>query len=429
MKKSTVWTTAAVVCLLVGRSWGQTAEDSLKEEVQGVKDRLEGVAENLNTLNTDVSQLKWFKFSGYLQARYEYNDSSKNKNVLDDYSKNYNAENFYIRRGRLKVTMQPAPSSKFVFYLDASKNTVSLKEAYVELMKSHKRHTFTFTAGQFNYPFGYEIEYSSSKRDFPERSLAENKLFKGERDRGVNFMWTAPKYVRFNIGLVQGYGIDGDGKSAPAWYDPTDAKDVIARGKVSLGSLDFGLSGYWGKTSIPGTSAVAAKPGVSTWYDADGDQTIDPGEVTTTAPVAAVAAKQGFEKDKTRYGFDAQYYLDVLPLGGTGIRAETYFAKDYNKSVNADSLARETGWYLWLSQNLGKKFATAVRYDYWDPNKDKNDDATGTLSLAAHYYWDNNVRITAAYDMPHLLKGKSTFSAVDNDLKDNRFTLQFQFVI
>ncbi len=427
MKKMVV--VAAVVCLFGSRGSAQTAEDSLKEQVQAMSDRLDGAAENLNTLNTDVSQLKWFKISGYIQARYEYNDSSQYKTLLDDYSKNYNANNFYIRRGRLKVSMQPGQSSKFVFYLDGSKNTVSLKEAYVDLYKRVKQHSFTFTAGQFNYPFGYEIEYSSSKRDFPERSLAENKLFKGERDRGLNFMWVAPKYVRFNVGLVQGYGIEGDGKSAPSWYDPSKAKDVIARGKVSLGSLDFGLSGYWGKTSIPGTSAVAAKPGTSTWYDANGDFVMDSSEVTTTAPVAAVAAKSGFEKSKTRYGIDAQYYLDVLPVGGTGIRAEAYFAKDPNKSITTDSLARETGWYFWVSQNLGKKFAAAFRYDYWDPHKYANDDATGTLSVAAHYYWDNNVRITAAYDMPHLLKGKSTFSSSDKDLKDNRFTLQFQFVI
>lgn len=429
MKMRFVWATAALVCLLGAPGRGQTAQDSLKEDVQIDEDRLDGVAENLTTLNNDVSQLKWFKISGYFQARYEYNDSSKGTALYDDFSKNPNANNFYIRRGRLKVSMQPGQTSKFVFYLDASKNTVSLKEAYVDLYKKVKQHSFTLTAGQFIYPFGYEIEYSSSKRDFPERSLAENKLFKGERDRGVNFAWAAPQYFKFNIGLVQGYGIDGDGKSAPSWYDPTKAKDVIARGKVNLGKLDFGLSGYWGKTSFAGTSAVAAKPGVSTWYDANGNNTIDAGEVTTTAPVAAKAAVPGFEKDKIRYGIDAQYYLDFLPLGGTGIRAEMFFAKDYNKSVTPDSLARETGWYLWVSQNLGKKFGAAVRYDYWDPNKDAINDATGTLSLAMHYFWDNNVRITAAYDMPRTLKGKSTFSAVDNDLKDNRFTLQFQFMI
>lgn len=160
----------------VNISWGQTPEDSTKIALQELKDRLDGISENMSTLNSDVGILKYIKITGYIQARYEYNDSSKN-------GANLNANNFYIRRGRIKFTVQPGTSNKYVIYFDASKNTVSLKEAYVELYKTVQQSNFTLTFGQFNWPFGYEIEYSSSKRDFPERSLAENNLFPGERDR------------------------------------------------------------------------------------------------------------------------------------------------------------------------------------------------------------------------------------------------------
>ena len=187
--------------------------------------------------------------------------------------------------------------------------------------------------------------------------------------------------------------------------------------------LDMGVSGYWGKTYIPGSTAVS---GVTTWYDKNGNGVIDPDEIKTTASKAAVPA---VEKDKRRYGADAQVYLDVLPIGGTGIRGELYLAKDYNKSAQ-DSLADERGWYLWLSQNIYTKFGAAARYDYWDPNTDESakNDATGTLSLVLHYFWDSYVRITAAYDMPHQLKENSIFSKYSGDKKDNRFTLQFQFM-
>ncbi len=401
-------------------SWTQTPDDSLKIQLQELKDRLDGVNENMAVLNSDVAILKWVKISGYLQARYEYNDSSQTGIAGgSDVSKNLNANNFYIRRGRIKFSIQPGASSKYVIYFDASKNSVSLKEAYAELYKTVQAHNFTLTFGQFNWPFGYEIEYSSSKRDFPERSLAENNLFKGERDRGVNLTWGIPKYLQFNAGLFQGYGIDDKNFT---WFDPTKAKDVIARAKAKLGMIDFGASGYWGKTYIPGSAAVG---GSTTWYDADKDSVMDMNEIKTTSPKAAVPA---VEKDKIRYGADAQVYLDVLPLGGTGIRGELYSAKDFNKAAK-DSLADEMGWYLWLSQNIYTKFGAAVRYDYWDPNTDSHakNDATGTLSLALHYFWDSNVRITAAYDIPHKLKENSMFSKYSGDLKDNRFTLQFQF--
>jgi hypothetical protein len=39
------------------------------------------------------------------------------------------------------------------------------------------------------------------------------------------------------------------------------------------------------------------------------------------------------------------------------------------------------------------------------------------------------VRITAAYDIPLKLAGNSTLTKYSGDVKDNRFTLQFQFVI
>jgi hypothetical protein len=410
-----------LVCLIISQTSAQTLEDSVRIELQELKDRLDGVNENMAILNIDVAILKWVKISGYIQARYEYNDSSQN-GVAGGYdvSKNLNANNFYIRRGRIKFTIQPGSFSKYVIYFDASKNTVSLKEAYVELYKTVQAHNFTLTFGQFNWPFGYEIEYSSSKRDFPERSLAENNLFKGERDRGVNLTWGLPKYLQFNAGLFQGYGIEDKNFT---WFDPTKGKDVIARAKAKLGMVDFGVSGYWGKIYFPGSAAVG---GSTTWYDANGNGIIDPGETKTTAPKAVVPA---VEKDKIRYGADAQAYLDVLPIGGTGIRGELYSAKDYNKTAK-DSLANEMGWYLWLSQNINTKFGAAMRYDFWDPNTDSNakNDATGTLSLAFHYYWDSNVRITAAYDMPHQLKDNSIFSKYAGDRKDNRFTLQFQFM-
>jgi hypothetical protein len=386
---------------------------------QEIKDRLDGISENLNTLNGDVAILKGLKASGYLQFRYEYNDTSKSAGAsTTTASNNPNANNFYIRRGRIKFTFQPNQSSKYVIYFDASKNTITLKEAYAELNHHVNDNVFTLTAGQFNIPFGYEIEYSSSKRDFPERSLAENNLFKGERDRGLNLTWNAPKYLQVNVGVLNGYGIED---SRNTWFDPTKPKDFVGRVKAKLGKLDVGFSTYFGKTFAPGTPAVAAVPGSTTWYDANANRIIDSGETTTTAPKAAVAAKPGIEYDKNRVGFDAQLYLDILPIGGTGIRGEFYGARDKGLT--------EQGWYLWLSQNLGTKFGAALRYDYWDPNAEGINDAVGTYSAAFHYFFDANVRITAAYDIAQTLAGKSTFSKYENNVKRNRFTLQFQYTI
>lgn len=396
------------------------AIDSLRAALLETKDRLEGMSENLATLNSDVGILKYVKISGYLQTRWEYIDTLANFASGPDVKQNNGASNIYIRRGRIKFTVTPNSTSKYVIYFDASKNSVSLKEAYVELSKTHNFHSFALTVGQFNWPFGYEIEYSSSQRDFPERSAAENALFKGERDRGINFTYTAPRYFAANIGVFQGFGIEN---SAFTWWDPTKQKDIIARAKAKLGMLDVGVSGYWGDNFIAGTAATAA---TTSWTDTNGDHVVDSSEVKNTAAKAAVP---GFSKDKNRFGVDAQLYLDVLPIGGTAIRGEYYGATDFDKSDLDDSLVSRQGWYLWVSQSISTKLGAALRYDYWDPNSETAiNDAIGTWSMALHYFFDPNVRITAAYDMPSKLKGESTFASVDKDPEDNRFTLQFQFV-
>ncbi len=408
---------ATLVIVLIAAVSG-TAQSSADSSLtpQEINDRLAGISENFNTLNNDVAVLKWLKVSGYLQARYEYNDTSKSTDTLiKGVATNRNANNLYIRRGRIKFSFQPAPSSKYVIYFDASKNSVSLKEAYLELFHQYGRHNFTLTAGQFNVPFGYEIEYSSSKRDFPERSLAENKLFPGERDRGINLTFTAAKYLQLNAGLIQGNGIDGP------WNTPLKNKDVIARAKGKFGIIDVGMSAYKGHTYV---ASVATVPGSSVWYDANGNSQIDVGEVTTTAPKTGTA---GTTWDKDRYGLDAQAYLDLFPIGSTGLRGEFYKARDYNKDIK--KVAHEQGWYFWLSQSLGKKFGASARYDFWDPNTEAANNATGTWSFATNYFYDGNMRITAAYDIPRLLSGQSAFSKSTKEVGDNRFTLQFQFTI
>ncbi len=416
MKGTALWS-LALATLLISHSGARadSTSDSLAASIAKTDERFSGVSDTLKSLGSDIADLKKIKFSGFVQARYEYNDSSQT-GITGGYdpTKNLNANNFYIRRSRVKFMVEPGKTSRYVFQLDASKNTVTLKDAYVDLMKTKKNNAFTLTVGQFNIPFGYEIGYSDTKNDFPERSQAEGVLFNGERDRGMNLTWVAPRILQFNVGLLQGYGIQD---SKFTWFSPTKLKHVVARAKAKLGMIDIGVSAYHGTTLFPGSAAV---PGSSAWYDANHNGVIDSGEVSTTDPKAAVASQI---HDKNRVGSDAQLYLNLLPIGSTGFRAEYYGARD--KGIN------ERGCYLWISQSIYRKWAGAVRYDYWDPNTSSTsqNDATAILSLAAHYFWDNNVRLTAAYDIVRPLEGNSIFSTRPNYRKTNRFTMQFQFAI
>ncbi len=165
-------------------------------------------------------------------------------------AKTANNNRFYIRRGRVKVTYDSSPLSQAVVYFDGGTDrTVRLLEAYVTLKDPWTRlHTHQLAMGQFNVPFGYEIERSSSVRELPERSKAENVLFSGERDRGatITSQWT-PEFQTV-LGVLNGGGVNN-----PYFpnTDPTKAKDFVARARYSQGIIDGAVSYYNGRNSIP----------------------------------------------------------------------------------------------------------------------------------------------------------------------------------
>src|SRR6185503_19109887 len=123
-----------------------------------------------------------------------------------------NNERFYIRRGRLKLTYDSSPLSQAVVYFDGASSgssiNVRLLEAYVTLLDPWTvLHSHAVTVGQMNVPFGYELERSSSVRELPERSRAENVLFPGERDRGAKLVSQWSSQLETVLGVYNGPGI------------------------------------------------------------------------------------------------------------------------------------------------------------------------------------------------------------------------------
>lgn len=340
-------------------------------------------AGRLEKLEKESAKSKKVKFSGYIQARYESHQDSENSTADSNGINKDNLDNIYIRRARLKAEYQGGKGTRGVVYIDGGKDKLRLLEAWVEIKKTFGTTEASLSAGQQNVPFGYEIEYSSSRRDFPERSTAEQKLFPGERDRLVNLTVKPGKVISLNAAVLNGPGISN---STFSWESPfKDRKDFLARVKVSgtagKAKLHAGASGYFGRQFNP-------------------KDTID------------------FRTEKDRIGADAQAFLQIFPeLGESGIRAEVFVAKEFDRDI--------LGWYIWLSQKLGKQFGAALRFDTYDPDTDLEDGKKlDQVSIAGHYYHDENVRITCAYD---IRKTEEVGSAKDPD--DNLFTVQVQFAL
>ena len=371
---------------------------------------VEGMNEQLQTLLSDVDKLKRFKFSGYVQARWEHAENQTDSVRVTGSPATLtpgNVERFYIRRGRLKLTYDSSPLSQAVVYVDGGADrTVRLLEAYVALLDPWTvDHRHQLWIGQMNVPFGYEIERSSSVRELPERSRAENVLFPGERDRGAKLMLQLHERLQATFGVFNGGGInDPDFPTG----DPTKRKDWTARGRVSLGVADAAVSWYQGR-----------------------------GLVALTGP--------DVETDRTRLGFDAQTYWELPVVGGGSLRGEWYLGSN----ANADSVRLLTaapgppstgrvlvagadpshlatdfsgGYVMWV-QNFGDRLQAAARWEIFDPNTDRDHDQFERTSLGLNWFYDGNVRITAAYDIPRT--DRSTSGGFE-DPHDNLWTLQFQ---
>ena len=324
------------------------------------KSAQEKAAEDRKTLDL----LRRLRISGYIQAQYVEDESSKDE--LTGSASTRNRDQFSVRRGRIKFTYQMAPTARFVLQPDITSSGVTLKDGYLELIEPWTSWKNTLTAGQFTWPFGFELVYSSSNREMPERSRVVRALFPGERDRGVQLSGRGfDGGLGYQIAIVNGTGTTQS-------TDSNRRKDVVGRLGWKVGALSGGVSGYEGEDLI----ATSASP-------------------------------EGAEFDKERAGFDVQW---TTPLPGLSVRGEYITGSDRGRDVD--------GWYAYAIHRAGKRHQFVVRADEYDPDTDIGGDATFTLGGSYIFHWDTNTKLMLAYEHP---KDES------NDPDDDVVTVRLQY--
>ncbi len=153
--------------------------------------------------------LSRLKFSGYIQAQFQYADSSGQSSFAGGDFKPGVDKRFMVRRARLKVQYD-APlndkgfsTSQYVLQFDVSEKGLTIKDAYAKFTDPWSG-WFSITAGMQNRPFGYEIGYSSGLRESPERGRMSQLIFPNERDLGAMLTIQGPKTGNWNWVKLEG---------------------------------------------------------------------------------------------------------------------------------------------------------------------------------------------------------------------------------
>jgi hypothetical protein len=288
---------------------------------------LAGFSATLESVSKDVSRLKKVIVGGYVQTRYNVFQGDPNSSTIRP-----PASNFNMRRARLKIAARPTDDSLVILQFDAGQNyigstppTVAIRDAYLEYRFGDKpANRVNWLAGQMKWPFGYEIPQSSTVRESPERSLVMDRLFPGARDRG--------SYVTVPIsgsGLHWKFG--GFNGVPQTFSPPTDAKAMVTTLRAGSGSLQGGVSGWYG-------GRIMDKAG--TWY------------YMATEP-------------KTRVGADVQYYgkhisIKAEYIRGVGVDGADS-AKPFDPAVVSEAIEgmwAQIAWSFSAPNTLAVKFET-----------------------------------------------------------------------
>lgn len=386
-------------------------------------------------LQSDFDVLRRVKISGYLQPQFQYIDSPGAGSYAGG---NFNAnvdKRFAMRRGRVKVAYETELSS-YVFQIEMSEKGMTIKDCYARITEPWLK-TVSLTAGMMNRPFGYEIGYSSSLRESPERGRMSQIIFPGERDLGAMITIQTPKgtnwnFLKLDAGMYNGTGGPSAGINASDFDIQKDFITHLSANKSTKNekiSYGIGLSYYDG----------GFRQGSKNLYRMNGDTSFT--ALSDTANYGKIAHRQ-------YYGADAQLNIQT-PIGITTLRGEYIFGRQPGtSSTSASPVAQPTadcyvrdfnGAYFYFIQNIASsKHQLLVKYDWYDPNVKVSGDQIGkykigaadlkytTLGIGWAYRWDTNVKITAYYDMV-TNETTTNLKGYDKDLKDNVVTLRVQY--
>jgi phosphate-selective porin OprO/OprP len=298
--------------------------------------------------------------NGYSQVRFQdYEDGDpKTRNGFD------------IRNARLILKGTVLKNIGYNFQCDFAPPTVRLMDATF----SYTINKFAkFTAGQQKVPLSYE----SLRTDYDIHSMSRSQVVEALTGRSKDVLATANSTTAVNnngrdIGLLFSGGIPNN-KTQGTW-------------------LDYSVGVFNGN-------------GINT---SDKDESKDVGGRLVAHPFKGMGVGASYYDGGATYGIDVSKPKDRDRLG-FDINYEdgkwVYAAAEYLQGT--DSTIDKAGYYLMAEGFfLPKKFSALLKYDFYDPNKSNNSDATKNdatiiYSFALNWYFSQFTKVQVQYDFKH----------------------------
>ncbi len=331
----------------------QVAElEKLKEQLAKLEQQLAELQKQQKTAEAVTKRLEPLRFSGYIQMRYERDDSQPTD--ATDLTRGRAKDNFRLRRARLDVRATPFKNGLFRLQVDAAETDVLLRDAYLELTTADG----VFTFGHFKVPLMEEVLESSSVRLTPERARVATALFPGERDRGITYTWRKQGAPQITLGLFSGTRnteTQDSLTSRKSWLvrlvQPLDKKGQL--GQIWVGRMDgVGRKNF-------GTSA---NPNIL-----------------------------NFDRERTVVG------LLLRPVSGLTLRGEWVDGKDAGTAATPTVKVR--GWYALLAYKLPQQPITLyAKHDQYDPNRDVAGNTYRRNALGMQYDLNTFTRLNLTWE-------------------------------
>lgn len=362
-------------------------------------------------LQAIVKTLKKIKISGYLQTEYQYGQQDASLNVGGE---NENPEHPFnrigIRRGRVKFAFQEGIATA-VFQLNMNEKGVTIKDLYLDLTAPWNKYSFV-RAGVFNLPFGYEIEYSSSQRETPERAMVIQKLFPDQRDLGGMITFqpnekSALHFITLQAGLFSGNGINKD------MDNHKDFVGQITTSALKYGIFDFGFGfSYYNGGVYQGSEKVYKMKDRGFVVD-DNEKNI--GKYAKREYFGLnleVAAKNSFGNTKLH----TEYIWGTQP--GTDKSSKSLITTSIS---TADTYIRNfRGGYVMLVQNLGSSpLAALAKYDWYDPNTKVSKNEIGLNGTGKADISYNTIGLGIMWNINKQLRMQTYYEWVMNEKSEN----------